>query len=213
MEIIAFSSGKGGTGKTLMVSCFGYSLVRAKQRVLLVDADPATDGLSLFLLGTQGSRQVGSFEESNTFVGLLRVFRETGTINFEARRVNRSEPNELGGHGVSYEVLISGKGMYGDELAKAANPAVPDLDQGTFRQAIAAFFENLRAKSEYDYVLVDTRGGFAFETTDVCALADSFIVVTEPDFTSFYQDRNLVKRVSASAEKLNARAHCCGPSS
>jgi MinD-like ATPase involved in chromosome partitioning or flagellar assembly len=205
MEIIAFASGKGGTGKTLMASCLGYALVRAKQRVLLVDADPATDGLSLFLLGTHGTRQIGTFDEANTFVGILRRFRETETIEFQPRRINRSESNELGGHGVIYEVLISGRGMYGDESANAGNPAVPDLDQATFRRAISEFFHRLRASSEYDYVVVDTRGGFAFESTDVCALADSFIIVTEPDFTSFYQDRNLYKRISASADQLTSR--------
>jgi MinD-like ATPase involved in chromosome partitioning or flagellar assembly len=205
MEIIAFASGKGGTGKTLMASCLGYALVRAKQRVLFVDADPATDGLSLFLLGTQGTQEIGTFDETNTFVGLLRQFRATEKIDFQPRRINRSESNDLGGHGVIYEVLISGKGMYGDESANTGNPAVPDLDQATFRRAIAEFFHKLKSSSEYDYVVVDTRGGFAFESTDVCALADSFIVVTEPDFTSFYQDRNLNKRVSMSAEQIGSR--------
>ena len=52
--------------------------------------------------------------------------------------------------------------------------------------------------------MVDTRGGFAFESTDVCALADSFIVVTEPDITSFYQDRNLISRISHAAKELES---------
>jgi len=205
MEIIAFASGKGGTGKTLMASCLGYAFIKAKQRVLLVDADPATDGLSLFLLGTQGIHQIKDFEDSSTFVGLLRAFRETGTVEILPRRVNRSESNDLGGHGVFYETLISGKGLYGDDSANVGNPVVPDLDQGTFRKAISKLFERIRA-SDYDYVVIDTRGGFAFESTDVCAMADSFIVVTEADFTSFYQDRNLCKRIGAAADQLGTQA-------
>jgi cellulose biosynthesis protein BcsQ len=203
MEIIAFASGKGGTGKTLMVSCLGYALVKAGQRVLIIDGDPATDGISLFLLGKQGFRQVSSFEDVNTFSGCLHVFRKTGKIVCEPRRIHRSESHEVGGHGVSYDAVISRKGLYGD-LSQVGDVAsvVPDLDQDSFRAAIDELFRTLKESNRYDYVLVDTRGGFAFETTDVCALADSFIVITEPDYTSFYQDRNLVKRISSAAAAI-----------
>ena len=206
MEIIAFASGKGGTGKTLMVSCLGYALLKAGQRVLLIDGDPATDGISLFLLGKQGFLQVSTFEDGNTFSGCLRTFRETRKIVCEPRRIHRSESHELGGHGISYDVVISRKELYGD-LAPAGDVAsvVPDLDQDTFREAINALFRLLKESNKYDYVLVDTRGGFAFETTEVCAHADSFIVITEPDYTSFYQDRNLVKRISMAATATNTR--------
>jgi cellulose biosynthesis protein BcsQ len=206
MEIIAFASGKGGTGKTLMVSCLAYALVRAGQRVLVIDGDPATDGISLFLLGKQGFRQVSSFEDVNTFSGCLHIFRKTKQIVCEPRRIHRSESHDLGGHGVSYDAIISRKGLYGDVGREGdVTSVVPDLDQDTFRTAIDELFRMLKVSDKYDYVLVDTRGGFAFETTDVCALADSFIVITEPDYTSFYQDRNLVKRISTAAAATKTR--------
>ena len=85
MELIAFASGKGGTGKTLMAACLGYALIRAGQRVLMIDADPATDGLSLFLLGREGMRQVEGFEELNTFTGALRQFQKLGTTSCDNR--------------------------------------------------------------------------------------------------------------------------------
>jgi len=204
MEIIAFASGKGGTGKTLMVSCLGYLLVQAGHRVLMVDADPATDGLSLFLLGPKGIHQISDFQPNNTFTGVLREFQNSKQVLFTPRKINRSGPDSHGGHGLTYEAIISGRGLYGDEADSLAL-AVPDLDQNTFQTGISAFFRSLRENVQYDYVLVDTRGGFAFESTDVCALADSFIVVTEPDFTSFYQDRNLVKRISAASQRLSSR--------
>lgn len=205
MELIAFASGKGGTGKTLMASCLGYALVKAGHRVLMIDADPATDGLSLFLLGRDGMRQVGSFNDLNTFSGALREFHKSGQMKCEPRGIHRSGSNEQGDHGVSYQAIISGKWIYGDEPATSSTPVVPDIDQGTFRKAVAALFESIKKADQYDYVIVDTRGGFAFESTDVCALADSFIVITEPDVTSFYQDRNLVKRISDAAKQVNSR--------
>jgi MinD-like ATPase involved in chromosome partitioning or flagellar assembly len=205
MELIAFASGKGGTGKTLMASCLGYSLVRAGHRVLMIDADPATDGLSLFLLGRDGMRQVGGFSDLNTFSGALREFQKSGVMKCEPRGIHRSGSDEQGDHGVSYQAIISGKWIYGDEPAASDAPVVPDIDQAGFRKAVAALFASVKAADQYDYVIVDTRGGFAFESTDVCALADSFIVITEPDVTSFYQDRNLVKRISDAAKQVNSR--------
>lgn len=205
MELIAFASGKGGTGKTLLASCLGYCLVRSGQRVLMIDADPATDGLSLFLLGKNGVRQISAFESMNTFTGALRGFQETRKLNYEPRKIRRIGTDQQGDHGISYEALISGRYIYGDARSTTELLAVPDLDQDTFRKAVSALFTSIKESGKYDYVVVDTRGGFAFESTDVCALADSFIVITEPDYTSFYQDRNLVRRISDAAKELNTK--------
>jgi uncharacterized protein YjbI with pentapeptide repeats/cellulose biosynthesis protein BcsQ len=185
----------------LIACCLGYALVRGGQSVLMIDGDPATDGLSLFLLGPKGMRQISAFDPKNTFTGILHEFQQTGTLSFEAHPVHRTGEDD---HGVSYNVIISGRGLYGDEETLTQKLAVPDLEQSVFRAGVKQLFDALRASNQYSYVLVDTRGGFAFESTDVCALADSFIVVTEPDYTSFYQDRNLVRRISRAAQEVNS---------
>ncbi len=184
-----------------MCSCFGYALVRGGQRVLMIDADPATDGLSLFLLGPKGKEHVRSFSAANTFVGILQEFQKSSSVSFEPHPIHRRTDDD---HGVSYDAIISGKGLYGDEAELTAQLAVPDIDQLTFRAGVKNLFDILRISGEFSYVLVDTRGGFAFESTDVCALADSFIVVTEPDYTSFYQDRNLVARINRAAIEMES---------
>jgi hypothetical protein len=165
----------------------------------MIDGDPATDGLSLFLLGPQGTQQISSFSEQNTFVGALESFKSSGSANFETRPIHRRGETD---HGITYQALISGRGLYGDKAFMGQ--VVPDLDQPTFRAAVQDLFKQLRDSGEYDYVLVDTRGGFAFESADICALADSFIVVTEPDMTSFYQDRNLVASIASAATQLES---------
>ena len=181
-------------------ACLGYALVRGGQSVLMVDADPGTDGLSLFLLGKEGQRQVQSFDPENTFVGTLANFKENKRVAFRPRLIHRRGDD----HGVTYDAIISGKSLYGEQEELTRQLAVPDLDRTTFREAIRYQFDQLRTDGEFDYVLVDTRGGFALESTDICALADSFIVVTEPDFTSFYQDRNLLKRINHAAGELSS---------
>jgi len=47
--------------------------------------------------------------------------------------------------------------------------------------------------------------GFSDQTASTCAVADSFlmVMVMEADATSFYQQKNLIRRVNSAAEELN----------
>src|SRR5947209_778736 len=94
-EIIAVTSGKGGTGKTIVSACLGYALIRAEQRVLMIDADTATDGLSLFLLGPQGARQQRSFAFENTFSAVLGA-NGSDAPPIEPRVIHRSAADDHG---------------------------------------------------------------------------------------------------------------------
>lgn len=199
-EIMAISSGKGGTGKTLIAACLGYALQQSGHRVLMIDGDPGTDGLSLMLLGPDGKDAISDFPIQSTLYGVLQAYAETGEIEFEPHPVNRRED-----HGVIYQSLISGRGIYGDrpDVPRAfEDQVVPRLEAGAYFRAVGELYAQLREQEEFDYVVVDTRGGFSYESTGLCALADSFIVVTEADDTSFYQDRNLVDRIDAVASAL-----------
>ncbi len=204
-EIIAISSGKGGTGKTLIAACLGYSLTKAGHAVLMIDADPGTDGLSLFLLGPEGMDTVEmDVKPRNTFRYVLEGPNASRTGSFETFTIHRRED----GHRLSYEALISSKTLYGNLEAgkgQTVDHVIPKLERTAFREALKGLFAGLREAGRFDYVLIDTRGGFAFESTDICALADSFIVVTEPDYTSFYQDRNLIQWVNRGAEAMDTQ--------
>ncbi|MHC4244255.1 MAG: pentapeptide repeat-containing protein [Planctomycetota bacterium] len=195
-EIIAISSGKGGTGKTLIASCLGYALKRAGHKVLMLDADPGTDGLSLYMLGPDGMDTLSDIGPSSTFLGIFNNYGHSEKSNdnddqFEPFAINRKHD-----HGIIYDALISGKGIYGDIHADGTEDVLTRLGKTNFQDAVEHLFETLRTQSIFDYVLVDTRGGFSFESTSICAFADSFVVVTEADYTNFYQDRNLVKRIN-----------------
>src|SRR5579871_2301761 len=126
-EIIAIASGKGGTGKTLIAACLGYLLTKAGLRTLLIDADPGTDGLSLFLLGPHGTQQIDAFPPFSTFRGILNSFNTTSTIGLQPHSINRNLDNT--DHGVEYLAVISGgRGIYGDP----EGPAVPPLSETQF---------------------------------------------------------------------------------
>jgi cellulose biosynthesis protein BcsQ len=183
-----------------------HALIRSGHRVLLVDTDTSTDGLSLYLLGEQGRDQVASFTAENTLRGYLDRFRDDGQASFEVRRLSRSGE---GDHGVDYHILISGKALYGELDTEVHASTVTELGRESFRAAIQRLIEELH-ELPYDYVLLDTRGGFGFETTDVCALADGFVLVTDPDPSCLFQDRNLMHRVSAARVALAQRGELRG---
>jgi MinD-like ATPase involved in chromosome partitioning or flagellar assembly len=199
-EVIAIASGKGGTGKTLVGACLGYALTFSGHRVLMIDSDTATHGLSLFLLGPRG-RDTQPARRLSTWSAVLRSAAEQGSPRWSPTVIRRDLEGEVD-HGVKYEALISELGIYGDEVT--AELSAPLL-RGDFQRAAGAFFEGLRSKGDFDYVLLDTRGGFSFESTDLCALADSFIVITDADLTSFVQDRNLVRRINTAAGELGTK--------
>ncbi len=203
-EVIVFCSGKGGTGKTSLISALGYALRSSGHRVLFVDADRATDGLSLFVLGPEGREQLANFAPESTFTGLLDRHEKTGAMQPKAHSVHRTRD-----HGLSYDVIISDRYLYGD-APQSERPYGSSIDRQferrVFQQAVRAFFDSIRSSGQYDYVLVDSRGGFSFESTDVAAAGDSFVVVTEATFTNFYQDRNLVDRIGEAAELMQRQA-------
>ena len=202
-EVIVTASGKGGTGKTLLLASLGYALQRAGHRVLFVDADTATDGLSLFLLGPRGWEQASKNTSDATFSSYLRRHKKSGIGPIIPLTINRGEADD---HGQIYHAIISGKDLYGDFEGDPQQSPILDLPKESYGNAVNDLFVALRSTQEWDYVLVDTRGGFGFTSTDVCALADSFILVTEPDFTSFYQLRNLLRRISGVAAEYNKKS-------
>lgn len=217
-EILCVCSGKGGVGKTLFASCLGFALTKAGLRVLMIDGDLATDGLSLFLLGPEGKDHMDSFVPANTMAGVINQYIATGKLEYQVRQVYRNGPND---HGVVYDVLISGRHLYGqefgapdryatsvnvDQRTSPAVAAIPSVDRTTFQSAVKLLFDALRRQGEYDYVIVDTRGGFSFESTDLCGLGDSFLVVVEADPTSFFQTSNLVQRIDEAAGEAGSKS-------
>jgi flagellar biosynthesis protein FlhG len=196
-EIIAIGSGKGGTGKTLLTASLAYALVRVGHRVLVVDADLGTDGLSLFILGPDGRSDVRTFEDSQVLSALLQ--QPELIENARGRVINRTVGDKH--QGVTYEAIVTSRSIYADGTGEDPREELVNLGRPAFQERLGRLFDKLRTEP-YDFVLVDTRGGFSFPTADACALADSFIVVMEADYTSFYQQRSLISAIDESAKQL-----------
>lgn len=219
-EIIAVASGKGGTGKTLFAASLGYALITAGHKVLMIDSDVGTDGLSLFLLGQESMRSIHSVTPNSAVINILHHIEEHQRPDYQPFTIGRAD-HGLNGQVKFYHALVSSRGLYGDTEINGDNDdnsGTTDSAQGSgdplgfeFRKSeysryLNTLLQQIREENEFDYVVMDTRGGFAFQSIEASTLADSFIVVTEPDYTSFYQDRNLVRRINESAAAKNKKA-------
>lgn len=85
-EIISVASGKGGTGKTSILTSLGYAFQVSIHRVLFLDTDTATDGLSLFLLGPRGWEAVSGLDEKDGDVPIAVELRRVDVAGVNVTR-------------------------------------------------------------------------------------------------------------------------------
>jgi hypothetical protein len=152
-------------------------------------------------LGPDGIDSLRKNVPRNTLDGYLKAARGGEIPEWQPHRVSRPDH---GGSDWSYTLLMSSLHLYGDDSAQPDAPSTLS-DRAQYRSAIQGLFEAIRERREWDYVLVDTRGGFAMDTVEICAVADSFILVTEPNTTNFYQDKNLFGHIAKSAVAAKTR--------
>ena len=67
MKIITFVSGKGGSGKTVLIANLGAYVAKSGYKVLLVDWDFFTRGLSYYILE--------GMEEIENTAGLMELYQ------------------------------------------------------------------------------------------------------------------------------------------
>ncbi len=218
-ETISIASGKGGTGKTFIVTCLAYSLQNAGQRVCLIDTDFATQGLSLFILGRGAERGISKLIEENSLYHMVQNWNKSSGKLPTPKEADRSYD-----HGISYKIILSNKQFYDRSLslgvkqeAKIArsilNESMGETSnqfRNNYRLLIRSLIQNLAESDNYDYILIDTRGGFGELSLTSVVFSDSFLIVTEPDFTSFHQLAKLLTNVDLMAKQEKTRPYIRG---
>ncbi len=187
---IAIMSGKGGSGKTSICVTLSIILSSLNKKVLLVDGDTGTGGMTYYLgLNFVEDRSIGlvnGFKNSEfqldkliqklknqnniTFLGLgdPKLFNkntEKQTIKVEKYK-KRQNSNSI------FHRFF--KFLKGDDY----------LDNlFNISKTIKKVYES--KKVEADYVIIDCRGGIDDETLQIARIVDDIIFVIEPDTTSF----------------------------
>ena len=71
-RVICFASAKGGSGKTVITATIGSFLAALGKRVLLIDTDAATNGLTLLISRKYWRRGRSAHLINNLWSGSLR---------------------------------------------------------------------------------------------------------------------------------------------
>ena len=167
-KTIAVVSGKGGSGKTMLTATIAKILDESDFSVLLIDADFGTAGLTYYL---------GLNEVSNISVGLTNLFSnvEKTALPYEKVLETLKNYNKTDFIGV------------GDHRRYKKNG-----ESDFFHDYFDKFISQIKNEKEYDYILVDCRGGIDDESLTVCNSSDEIIIVAETDTTSFQATQYLV---------------------
>jgi len=180
-RVIAFLSGKGGTGKTTVAISMSQLLADMGHPCLLVDFDLATNGASYFFKNHFGHWSAGLWE-------ILPLLQEGMQPLDDARKcITEVAP---GFHFFASRVLLNSKGEPYEAIR---------LDSGLLRDQVLkpllAWAANAKA---LDYVLIDTQAGYVIPAQVAAEAADAVIVVTEADAISNDAADNLLIQLGPS---------------
>lgn len=168
-RVVSIVSGKGGSGKTMVAATMTRVLDSLGLKVLLVDADYGTAGLTYYM---------GLATVPNISVGLSGLEDES---NIKEALPLYCQPME----GFSSSMFIG----VGDHRRHLRDTVGRDLT-GFFYEFVMA------ARAVADVVLIDCRGGIDDESLAVCHAVDDVLIVAETDTTSFQATQYLVDVLS-----------------
>jgi len=208
--VIAFVSGKGGTGKTTITANFGMELASAqhpgapegkdwKNRVLIIDNDYATGGGSYLLAG--GERLRSGFESNLIQANscFFDCYKEKIPADQVAPLMLGFEHDMVGEFEV--HVMLNSLAWWTTTSPTSVDEQEQteiDLDERAenfLDDQLMPYYETLieRFKYEYDYILIDSRGGADTRAAAAAVIADSIVIVTEPGEVAGKQDLSFVR--------------------
>jgi len=158
-EVICLASSKGGSGKTTITATLGTFLSKVGKRVLLIDCDEGTHGLTLMYL-----KEVNEFRKTanGEAAGIFERFHNLSLEGIKSSVVSVSTNLDL----------MPAKHSFSD--------ARDDLKSG--------YFENLHmvveyARQNYDYVFLDAQAGISDASRLAMSpqISDTVVLVSEYD--------------------------------
>lgn len=160
-------SGKGGSGKTSICVTIAKSLSMQDKRVLLIDGDTGTGGMTYYL---------GLHLVQNKKVGILDFQDKEMSIDSITQRFENDE-----------NIYFVGLGDHRKYNRKNEN---------SYHIAESIKYIIDKSYSDFDFIIVDCRGGIDKESLNVAEIVEDIFFVVEPDTTSFQATQHLSETLS-----------------
>lgn len=151
-KVICFASAKGGTGKTVISASLAKCLAGLGKKVLLVDMDAATNGLSLFYLEELVNARKRDDEEARGI--------------FEATNGKLPTPFSIG------EAVDMIPSVY---VMKQTEGISPERFRRSISETLGAF------RDKYDYIILDAQAGTDVYAQIAMEKSDEIVIVSEYD--------------------------------
>jgi cellulose biosynthesis protein BcsQ len=173
-KVICFASAKGGSGKTIFAASTAYALLRSGKRVLCIDADFSTRGLSLLLLSSL--IDTGDLDPPPYSCLAESVLARTP--------VEKLQPLTVAFGSIEFNVLVSNRnlrqgGIPEDRLlgstGEGGTSHLVDLPVQEYFSCLQSLCDVMR--NSFDYIVIDTRGGFDTTSVVPAIVSDSYCIV------------------------------------
>ena len=179
-----------------------------KNRVLVIDNDYATGGASYLLAGGErlkSGAEAGMIHPQTCFYDCYSQKIPPGNVSplrlmFEAPAVGEFE----------VAVLLNNLAWWKTPLAAHDEVELPEIEpdaegEDFLDRNLLPYYEELmsRFRREYDFILIDSRGGADTRASVAAVVADSVVIVTEPGEVAGKQDLSFVQTLHSLAQAVN----------
>lgn len=188
IKSIAILSGKGGTGKSLVTLSMGYTLYDIGLKVLLIDLDFFTNGLTYYAIGDK---------PYHLGIGLKQYIED---INYTPENITEIKLYQNINRN-SLDLVSS----FGENESHRNSTMFLNIKESAdftrkFNQLLT-YYERY-----YDHIIIDTRGGADYTSIIAAQLCDGYIIMTEADKPSWDIGGKLLTTLRENVQNENLSA-------
>ena len=184
---VCITSGKGGTGKSIISASISYILAHCGFKTLLVDMDLFTHGLTYYVLA--------EYPRDSPYFTADLFQSESSIYNFKPILI----PHYFTKNNLEFAPSIKRTGR-----PKAEWGMIDKLSNfNNFLGTMNLFIHHLSEKNKYDYIIIDTRGGADITSVGSSIATKAYIIVTEADKPSWDMGRLLIDTIDSYQNELN----------
>ncbi|MDJ0730614.1 MAG: ParA family protein [Crocosphaera sp.] len=182
VKVLAIASGKGGTGKSIIVASLGYLLAHCGFKTLLIDMDLFTNGLTFYVLRSFPRKP--KISTTSIFLGEQK-FVDLSPILI---------PNEFCNDKLYIFPAIP--------IKEDSSKFIIDEKFNNFSSFINQVQQIIQValNDGFEYIILDTRGGGDLTSIGSILAAEGFMIVTEADKISWDIGQRLLNNINDTVE-------------